>query len=266
MAEGEERRMLFDIRGRRKNVLRVIYAILALLMGASLFLVVGPFNLAEVVGTGGTGSAAEVLEEQSERIEGRLERRPNDEALLLSLTRTRVAAGNALSETDAETGIQTVTPEAEDQFQAAQESWSRYLEQTDEANPNAAQLVAGSFFRLAENGDTIREIESTIADAAEAQRIAAEARPSVGSLSTLAIYEYFNGDFAAGDQAAARAEAEASGKSQRKQIERQMEQYRKRGKAWRKQAQKYAKLERKRGKEQLENPLGELSGGSGLAP
>jgi len=41
MADGE-RRMLFDIRGRRKNVVKVVYAILAVMMGASLFLVVGP--------------------------------------------------------------------------------------------------------------------------------------------------------------------------------------------------------------------------------
>ena len=44
MADGE-RRMLFDIRGRRKHVVRVVYAILAILMGASLFLVVGPVRL-----------------------------------------------------------------------------------------------------------------------------------------------------------------------------------------------------------------------------
>ncbi len=46
LADGE-RRMLFDIRGRRKHVVRVVYAILALLMGASLFLVVGPFNIGQ---------------------------------------------------------------------------------------------------------------------------------------------------------------------------------------------------------------------------
>ena len=44
MADGE-RRMLFDIRGRRKNVVKVVYGILAVMMGASLFLVVGPVNL-----------------------------------------------------------------------------------------------------------------------------------------------------------------------------------------------------------------------------
>ena len=49
MADGE-RRMLFDIRGRRKHVVKVVYAILALLMGASLFLVVGPVNIGSLLG------------------------------------------------------------------------------------------------------------------------------------------------------------------------------------------------------------------------
>jgi hypothetical protein len=43
-----------------------------------------------------------------------------------------------------------------------------------------------------------------------------------------------------------------------------MAQYRKRAEAWRKRAEKFAKVEQKRGKEQLENPLGGLSGTSGL--
>ena len=267
-AKDGQRRMLFDIRGRRKHVLRVVYAILALLMGGSLFLVVGPFNLAELVGGGGSSSAAEVLEEQVERVEGRLAKEPKNENLLLSLTRTQIAAGNALTEEDPVTGGQTVTPEAKAEFEAAQETWKRYLKVVgEEPNPAAAQLVAGTFFSQAESGGTVREVESSIEDAAAAQRLAAEARPSVGSLSTLAIYEYFTGDFSAGDKAAREAEELASSKSQAKTIEKQLKQLRKRGKGWRKQAQKFAKQESERGKEELQNPLGGLSGGgAGLTP
>ena len=68
--------MLFDIRGKRKNVVRVVYACLALLMGASLFVAVGPFNIAEFFGGGGTTSAADISEEQAERIEKRPRERP----------------------------------------------------------------------------------------------------------------------------------------------------------------------------------------------
>ena len=77
MAEGGERRMLFDIRGRRKHVVRVVYAILALLMGASLFLVVGPVNIGSLVGNEQhDSSASKVLDEQAERIERKLRNEP----------------------------------------------------------------------------------------------------------------------------------------------------------------------------------------------
>ena len=97
MASGGERRLVFDTRGKRKHVIRVVYAILAILMGASLFLVVGPVNIGALLGNsgGGGGSASQVLEEQVERIERRLAKSPNDEQLLLTLTRAQINAGNA---------------------------------------------------------------------------------------------------------------------------------------------------------------------------
>src|SRR6478672_11198927 len=127
MAAGGERRMLFDIRGRRKHVVRVVYAILALLMGASLFLVVGPFNIGNLVGSGGTTNASEVLNEQAERIERRLRTEPDNEALLASLTRARIAAGNALTEVSPETGAKVVPPEGRLQFEQAGATWQSYL-------------------------------------------------------------------------------------------------------------------------------------------
>jgi hypothetical protein len=266
MAASDERRMLFDIRGRRKNVIRVVYAALALLMGASLFVAVGPFNLSELLGTGGTTSAADALDDTAERIEGRLVKAPNDEGLLISLTRTRIAAGNARTEEDPATGTRVVTPEARAEFEAGQDAWQRYLEVAKgDPSPSAAQLVAGSYFGLAETSSTLGEIEEALAGAADAQKVAAEARPNVNSLTTLAIYQYYNGEFAAGDKTAKRAEAEATSKSQVKAIEKQLATYRKRGKAWNKQAEKLAKLQSKQGKEQLQNPL-QSFGGTAAAP
>ena len=52
--------MVFDIRGRRKHVVKVVYAILALLMGASLFLVVGPVNIAGLLAAAAAISAAPI--------------------------------------------------------------------------------------------------------------------------------------------------------------------------------------------------------------
>lgn len=259
MAASGERRMLFDVRGRRKHVLRFVYAILALLMAGSLFLTVGPFNISEIVGNGGTTSAADALDEQAERIETRLARKPNDEGLLLNLTRARISAANARIETDPSTGTKIVPVEAEADFEAAIHAWKRYLEQAGgDVSPTAAQLVAGTYFSRAETGSELGEIEHNLKQAAATQRIVAETRPSLGALSTLAIYEYFANDFAAGDKAASKAEAKAS-KGERKGIEKQLAEYRKRGKAWEKQRHEFAKQQAKSGKESLQNPLSGFS-------
>lgn len=254
--------MLFDTRGRRKHVIRVVYAVLALLMGASLFLVVGPFNIGELAGNGSSTSASAVLDEQAERIEGKLRREPDNEALLISLARTRIAAGNALAETDPQTGAAVVTPEGRAELNQAIEAWNRYLKQTDSPNPSPALLVAGAHFSLAETSTNMEEADANVKGAAAAQRIAAEARPNLGSYSTLAIYEYFAGDFTAGDEAARKAESFAS-KQEAKEVQTQLTEFRQRGKAVEKQRQEIAKFEQGRSKEALQNPFGGLGGGTG---
>jgi hypothetical protein len=259
MASSGERRMLFDTRGKRKHVIRVVYAILALLMGASLFLVVGPFNLANILGGSNSSgsSAATVLHEQAERIERRLVKSPDDEQLLLALTRARINAGNAQVEPTGETEAPTVSAEAREDFTAASEAWARYLKQTKEPSASGAQLVASTYFRLAESGSTsLREIQENVAKAAKAQRIAVAQQPSLGAWSSLAIYEYFAGDFAAGEDATKRAVAESGSKSEAKAIEEQLAAYRKRAGEFQKSAKRATKQEQKAGKEALQNPLG----------
>jgi hypothetical protein len=264
MASSGERRMVFDTRGRRKHVIRFVYAILALLMGASLFLVVGPVNIGSLIGNSSSGgSAAKVYEEQAERIERRLAKEPSDSDLLLALTRARIGAGNAEVEVDETTGARTVTVEAVRHFEAADESWNRYLKQVEgDPNANAAQLVAQTFFGLAESGSSLKGVEEAVAKATEAQKIAAAQQPSLGSLSNLAIYQYFNGEFAAAEKAAKQAAAKASSKAEGKTVENQLTQYRQRAEEFNKQKKKLHKAEKEAGKESLTNPFNGLGGNS----
>ena len=254
--------MLFDLRGRRRHVVRVVYAILALLMGGSLFLVIGPFSIADIFGAADATNSSKVLNEQAERIEDKLQVEPDNEDLLLSLTRTRIAAGNALTEVNPETGLPLFTPEGRQELLLASEAWGRYLKGTDEPNPSGALLMAGAYFSLAETSPALEETEENLESAAETQRIAAEARPNVGSLTTLATYEYFAGNFASGDEAARKAAAKAP-KVEAKEINKQLAEYRQRGKAFAAQKKEFAKQEKEQGKEALQNPLGGLSGASG---
>jgi hypothetical protein len=262
LAEGE-RRMVFDTSGRRKHVVRVVYAILALLMGASLFLVVGPFSIGNLIGGGGTTSGVEVLNEQAERTEAKLRRDPTNEALLLSLTRTRIAASKSATEVNPETGGTVFTVEGREELNRAAEAWSRYLKRTKEPNPSTALLMAGTYFSLAEIAGSLEEAATSVGKAAATQRIAAEAQPTVNSLTTLAIYEYYSGDFAAGDKATKEATALVPAKSEAKEVQKQMAEFRQRGKAFQAQKKEIAKQEGTQRKEALENPLGGLGGAGG---
>ena len=265
MASGE-RRLVFDTRGKRKHVVRVVYAILALLMGGSLFLVVGPVNIGELFGnSSSSSSASKLFDEQAERIEQRLVKSPNDEQLLLALTRARINSGNSQIETVSETEVPTVTPEAYKEFEAGYQAWNRYLKQAKEPSPTAAQLVGGTFFQLAESSPSVLEAEENVAKATKAQKIAAAQSPSLGSLSTLAIYQYFNGESAAGDKTAKQAAAKSSSKTEAKNIEKQLSQYREQSKKFDQRKKELAKVQKEVNKEQLKNPLG-LSGTSAGSP
>jgi hypothetical protein len=256
-----ERRMVFDTGGRRRGVVKVVYAILAVLMGLSLLLVVGPAPLQELFGVKDEVSrAADQFEEQAERTEVKLKKSPEDPALLLSLTRARINAGNSLAESNPETGEVAYTPEARQQLLAASESWSKYLKATDEPNAGAAQVAASALFSLAQLSRTGAEAESNVRAAAQAQRIVADARPSLGSLSTLAIYQLYSFDYKGAAESEKKAATQANTKFERENLGNELDQISKRAHEFEKQLveiEKEAKKAREQGKPSVANPLGE---------
>jgi hypothetical protein len=258
--KGGERRMVFDTGGRRRGVVKVVYAILAVLMGLSLLLVVGPAPLQSIFGIDNSvSSAADQFEEQAERTEHKLKKHPEDAALLLSLTRARINAGNALAEPSA-TGAVVYSPESIQQLQAASESWSKYLKATDEPNPGSAQIAAQALFGLAQNSRTGPEAELNVRSAAQAQQIVAEARPSLGSLSTLAIYRLFSFDYKGAAKAQREAAHYANTKFDRENLGNELDQIERRAHEFQRQlveAEKEAKKAREKGGASVSNPLGE---------
>jgi len=261
----KEHRMLFDIRGRRKNAVKVVYAVLAVLMGASLFLTVGPVNIGELFSdsSSSSGEAAKPYEEQAERIEAKLRKDPEDPDLLVSLTRARVTAGNSLL---------SIEPDEEDltdalqQYQLASSSWSDYLEATEKPSAGVAQLVAPALVALAERARTLPEAESNITAASEAAQIVAEQRPTLNSFSTLALYTYFTGDFAAAEKAQAEAKKLTKEKFEVEQLDKQMKEVKERAEKFQQEikraeaAEKAASQGNKGKPESLENPSTPLSG------
>jgi hypothetical protein len=223
MARGkDEHRMVFDVRGKRRGVVKVVYAILALLMGLSLFLLGAGGSLNSIFGGGSsTSSATKAFEEQAQRIERKLVKSPEDPNLLLNLTRTRVNAGNSAVSLSS-TGEQTQTLESQEQFNKASAAWSEYLESTDEPNSGVAQLMSNTLFVLANISRTTAEAEANIKAAAEAQTIVAEQRPSLGSLSTQSLYLLYTFDYPAAEKVKKEAVALTNSKSERENLENQL--------------------------------------------
>jgi hypothetical protein len=265
MASGDkEHRMVFDIRGKRRNVVKVVYAVLAVLMGLSLFLVTGLGSLGSLFGGGSeSGNGAVVYEEQAERLERKLVKSPEDADLLLALTRAQLNAGNQTVEQNSE-GATVITVETVQKYREASDTWSEYLKATNEPSPSGAQLIAPTFVTLAETSRSGSEYEENMRAAAEAAEIIAEQRPNLNSLSTLAYYQYFAFDKPAAEKARAEAVALTNGKIERENLENQLDEYKKRGGEVEKQLKAFEAANKASGagKESLENPFGGLGGTS----
>jgi hypothetical protein len=257
MAGGsKEHRMLFDLRGRRKNAVKVVYAILAVLMGLSLFLVTGAGSLTNLFNGsgGGGGEAAKASQEQAERIERKLLKSPEDPNLLASLARTRVSAGNASLSADLETGEGTPSVETRQEYARASEAWSEYLDATKEPSGGVAQLVAPALYALAQLSPSSSEIVTNMQAAADAQQIVIEDRENASTLSRYAIYKTFAFDYGAAQQAARKAEKLAATKFERENFENELEESTKTAKAFQKQLAANAKANKGAGKEAIEKP------------
>jgi predicted ATP-grasp superfamily ATP-dependent carboligase len=272
MASGNEHRMVFDIRGKRRHVVKVVYAILAILMGASLFLVVGPVNIGSLIGNSNSGASdlAQEYEEKAERIETELRKQPGSEDLLASLTKNRTYAGQQLL-APGPNGEIGMTVDSRTQYQKASDAWSEYLEAADEPNPNLALQMANVLFSLAQISRTYQEADLNIDAAAEAQKIYAEKRPTLNALSTQALYTLFAGNVKEAEKLNAEAEEKAGSKFQREQLGNQFESAKKNAEEFRQSRAEIEKSAREASKneggagnpESLENPGGFL-GGNGL--
>jgi hypothetical protein len=215
----DEHRMVFDIRGRRRHVVKFVYAILAILMALSLFLVTGAVNLGSLFGSSSSsGSAAASFEEQAERLETKLRKEPESEDLLLSLSRARATAANTLISTGAAESTDGFE-EVRGQLNQASDAWSKYLKSANEPSPAGAQIMAPALFSLAQASKSSAEAEENVKAAAQAEEIVAEARPSLNSWSTLAEYRVFAFDYKGAKEANAKAAKFTNTKFERESLE-----------------------------------------------
>ncbi|MFT3864837.1 MAG: hypothetical protein QM729_11240 [Solirubrobacterales bacterium] len=264
MAGGNnEHRMVFDIRGRRRHVVKVVYAILAILMAASLFLVTGAININSIFGNSSSGeSAVSAFEKEAERIEAKLKKEPGEEKLLANLTRARINTANAMISAGVES--EGEVEEVKQQLAQVSEDWSEYVKATGgEPSAGIAIQAAPALFQLAEISSSSEEALENVKAATEAQEIVAEQRPSLNSLSTLAFYQLFTQNYKAANEALRKAKGYAGTKFERESLENKYEEVKKNAKEFGKdlKAEKATKSS-SAGKESLESPLQGIGGSS----
>lgn len=262
--------MLFDLRGRRKRFIQVIYVFLALLLGGSLvFFGIGgdaPGGLGNAIGldpnSGGTGN--DTLDSEIEDAEATLETDPENQPALLTLARAQAQAATSALEQD-ESGQILFTEESVSRYEDSANAWERYLAVTDgkPRNPEEAATVGAQVVRgydaLAFATDDPVLIQRRLDAAVTTLELVTKENPNPNSLLQLATFAYLAGDTKAAERARARALDEVD-EASRSSLETQLNSSKRQGK----NIQKQLKQARKQGSGTLANPLESLdSGGSG---
>lgn len=249
--------MLFDLSGKRKRFIQVIYAILAGLF-AITFVGFGigsdaAGGIFDAFGLGsGNGSSNPQYERQIEQAEEKLETDPENRNALIELARTHALDAASEISVDPETGVLDISEDARSKLESSADAWQRYLA-TKPAEPDSSTSIT-----------MVKQVYIPLNDAggaAEAQAIFAAENPSSNSFATLAQFHYFDGDIKAGDAAAERALALAEG-STKTTLNRQLNQLAKQAEEFEKAQKQAAK---QGGENPIESPFGSL-GGSGVAP
>lgn len=259
--------MLFDLGGKRKRFIQVIYVMLALLLGGGLVLfgIGGDANggLLDAVGLGSNSDGAEenpTYEKQIDDANAALATNPADEAALLKLARYQFLSGQASVETDETTGQQTLTEDALNRFTASVEAWNTYLETKPKSpDDDVASLMVQAYQSVIDLSDPLAEeqLDELVATA----QVVADARPSLGTYQDLLSFAYIAGQDRVGAEAAESARAEASDETQRKGVDQLVKGAKAQGKAIQKQLAGGGK-----DTSQLEDPTGSLGGSGSLVP
>lgn len=207
--------MLFDLQSRgRKNVVRVIYLWLAILLGGGLVL----FGIGTGIEGGGIVdifNSGEDTSAQVSRAETRANRavrqNPDDPQAWADLARARYQTAGLGSNYDSATN--TFTASGREKLETAVAAWQRYLAlEPERPDPTLARLMAGAYAETGLNQP---------AEAAAAMEIVTEEQPSAAAYGALAQYAYLADQMRKGDLAAAKA-VELAPEAQKRLVRRQL--------------------------------------------
>jgi hypothetical protein len=211
--------MLFDVRGRgRKNTIKVIYILLAVLMGGGLVLFgIGGATSGGLVdaitqGGGSSDSGASRFSQRERDALARTRANPKDAPAWAALARARYQQAGIGDNFDASKNTYTAAGRAK--LRGAAGAWEKYAALDPPAN-QAAQ-VAGIMVQ-------VYSVLNQLPKVAEAQEVIAEARPSATTYENLATYAYAAGQKRKGDLAGDKA-IELAPKDEREALKGRLQQ------------------------------------------
>ena len=208
--------MLFDLRGKRRRLIQVVYLFLAVAFaGSSIIFFVGSGinagSLFDILGQDGGSSS---FDDEVKRYEKKLVQNPKNKAALLGLARAQFNAATSGDNFDQQNGL--FTEGAVEPLKESTKAWERYLK----LDPKKLSMEVANLEVRAYDG--LQEYEM----AADTQEVILETRPSSGGYGQLAKYAYLAKQTKKGDLAAERA-IELAKKSEKKAVERQLDRMKK---------------------------------------
>jgi len=208
--------MLFDLQGRgRRNVVRIIYLWLAILMGGGLVLFgigtgVEGGGLLDIFSSGSSDTSSLVSRAET-RANRAVRADPQDPQAWAELARARYQTAGLGENYDSTTN--TFTDSGREKLETAATAWKRYLAlEPKRIDTSLARLMAGAY---SETG------LDKPAEAAAAMEIVTERQPSAAAYGALAQYAYLADQTRKGDLAASKA-VELAPEAQQRLVRRQL--------------------------------------------
>jgi hypothetical protein len=223
--------MLFDLKGKRKRFVQVVYVALAILFGVGLigFGIGGGASggLFDAIkgGGGGGSSGASTYKKEVSKLQQRVRLSPKDKQAWDKLAQAHYYLARSGSDYDPNTG--QYSSGAVNELAAGTAAWERYLalkpKKPDASTAGFMLESYGNLISLA-SGDPLTNYKR----AEQAAEIIAQRRPSPASFFKVAFIAYLIGDFKKAD-GAAKETVRRTPKDQRNSVKSQLADARKQG-------------------------------------
>jgi tetratricopeptide (TPR) repeat protein len=189
--------MLFDLKGKRKRLVQVVYICLAILFGGGLVLfgVGGNVSggLVDAFKGGGGDAQTSQFSDLVERAERRAAQNPRNPEAWLDVVRAQFNLASSTEGSDAETG--QLTDRGQQAIIEVAQAWERYLR----LKPKKVDASAATFAALSYGA--LQEYDKAV----ETQQLSVESRPSANGYFQLADFAYRASQVETGDKAAEEA-------------------------------------------------------------